>query len=104
VRRIGLITTAGSTAMILAVAGCSADPWTAERSRELGIDFRYHSGANGEKWLPEIMGAGVALIDIDNDGLLDLYFANGNDRLSSGEPDGSESRQPCLAPEERRLV
>jgi hypothetical protein len=42
-----------------------------------GIAFRHTSGAFGKKYLPETMGAGVVVIDVDNDGRQDLYFANG---------------------------
>ena len=36
--------------------------------------FRFHNGSRGQHDLPEIMGGGVALIDADGDGRLDLYF------------------------------
>lgn len=41
------------------------------------IDFRHVASPTALKYLPETMGAGVALIDIDNDGLLDVFFTNG---------------------------
>ncbi len=40
------------------------------------IGFRHNSGAFGKKYLPETMGSGLALFDYDNDGWLDLFFAN----------------------------
>lgn len=42
-----------------------------------GITFKHESSISAEKYLPESMGAGVALIDYDRDGLLDIYFVNG---------------------------
>jgi enediyne biosynthesis protein E4 len=42
-----------------------------------GIAFRHNSGAFGKKYLPETMGSGLALFDYDNDGWLDIFFANG---------------------------
>jgi hypothetical protein len=42
-----------------------------------GITFRHNSGAFGKKYLPETMGSGLALFDYDNDGWLDVFFANG---------------------------
>lgn len=44
---------------------------------ESGIDFVHVSGAAGEKLLPESMGGGVAVIDFDSDGDLDIIFVNG---------------------------
>ncbi|MFO0911292.1 MAG: VCBS repeat-containing protein, partial [Isosphaeraceae bacterium] len=42
-----------------------------------GLSFRYESGTRGRHDLPEIMGGGVALIDADADGRLDVYLTNG---------------------------
>ncbi len=39
-----------------------------------GIDFRHRSGASPAKHLPETMGAGLAWLDYDGDGWLDLYL------------------------------
>lgn len=46
-------------------------------TREAGIDFKHVSGAFGKKYLPETMGAGVAVLDHDGDGRPDLYFVGG---------------------------
>jgi len=42
-----------------------------------GIDFVHERGAEGEKLLPETMGAGVAFVDHDQDGDADLILVNG---------------------------
>ncbi len=42
-----------------------------------GIRFRHVNGATPEKLLPETMGAGVVVLDFDNDGKPDLLFLNG---------------------------
>ena len=49
-----------------------------------GVRFRHVSGAFGRKYLPETMGSGVVVLDVDGDGLQDLYFANG--RAWPGRP------------------
>jgi hypothetical protein len=43
-----------------------------------GIDFRRTSGADGRRFLPETMGGGVALWDVDGDGDLDLLLPDGD--------------------------
>jgi enediyne biosynthesis protein E4 len=48
-----------------------------EIARSAGIDFVHVSGATEAKHVPTAHGSGVALFDVDNDGKLDLYFANG---------------------------
>src|SRR5215217_1121223 len=43
----------------------------------LGIAFAHKNSATSNKYLVETMGGGVALLDYDNDGRLDLFFTNG---------------------------
>jgi hypothetical protein len=45
---------------------------------ESGIDFVHFNGMSGKFYFHEMMGAGVALFDYDNDGDLDIYFGQGN--------------------------
>src|SRR5690349_14971782 len=52
---------------------------------ESGITFRHDSGASPEKQMFETFGSGVGVIDFDNDGYPDLFFANGAD-LGHGRP------------------
>lgn len=42
-----------------------------------GIDFKHSASVTSIKYLPETMGAGVGLLDFDNDGRLDIFFTNG---------------------------
>jgi len=61
-----------------------------------GIRFKQESSRTSEKYLPESMGGGVAMLDYDNDGWLDLFFVNGAkllDPMSPGAlPDKSDPR------------
>lgn len=48
-----------------------------EVSADAGIDFVHVNGASGQKYFPETMGGGVAFLDYDGDGRLDVYLVNG---------------------------
>jgi enediyne biosynthesis protein E4 len=52
-----------------------------------GIDFKNENSATTNKYLVETMGGGVALLDYDNDGRLDVFFVNGA-RIDDPMPDG----------------
>ncbi len=42
-----------------------------------GLHFKHWNGASPEKYVLETMGSGVAFLDYNNDGLLDIYLVNG---------------------------
>jgi hypothetical protein len=56
-------------------------------ARTVGIDFEQANSATPNKYLLETMGGGVALLDYDNDGRLDVFFTNGA-RLEDPMPEG----------------
>ena len=47
-----------------------------------GIDVRHHAGRHADKWIPEIMGGGVALIDVDRNGALDIVTTDSGSLVS----------------------
>jgi hypothetical protein len=44
---------------------------------DTGLVFQHHNGATGQFYMPEIMGSGVALLDYDGDGDLDVFVIQG---------------------------
>ncbi len=54
-----------------------AKPLFRDAAAELGLKFQHFTGATGQLFMPEIMGAGGALFDYDGDGDLDVYLLQG---------------------------
>ena len=81
----------GANLLLLGVYGQQAGPAQVNRvqftevAAQSGITFRNENGASAEKYMVETFGSGVGVIDFDNDGLPDLFFANGAD-LAHGKP------------------
>jgi enediyne biosynthesis protein E4 len=59
-------------------AGAAPDPVTFEDvAARSGVNFVLRNSATGSKYLVETMIGGVAVLDYNDDGKLDLYFVNG---------------------------
>ena len=43
---------------------------------QTGIEFRHNDGSSGKYRIVEYVSTGLALLDYDGDGLIDIYFAN----------------------------
>ena len=54
------------------------NPPFVDRAQERGLAFRHFNGGGGERYIPEITGSGLALLDYDLDGDLDVYFLQGS--------------------------
>src|SRR5947209_12305951 len=48
-----------------------------EVSLPRGLDFTHRNSPTSQKYLIETMGGGVALLDYNNDGLLDIFLISG---------------------------
>src|SRR5438132_1731272 len=55
-------------------ARAAPDALFTEQAAATGLVFTHVNGATGRYYLPEVMGAGVALFDYDNDGDLDVFL------------------------------
>ncbi|MCA9286453.1 MAG: CRTAC1 family protein [Phycisphaerales bacterium] len=74
-----------TAAPIVQTAASTSKPPFVERAQEAGIDFVWRSGHRERFLHPEILGGGVALLDADGDGRLDIYLVQGGSLESSTE-------------------
>jgi len=92
-------TTRFPTLLSIAVAACSCSdstsspppgpPWFEECAVSAGLEFTHVSGHDAHFYMPEIMGGGAALFDMDGDGDLDAYLVQSGSLDRPGSPDGA---------------
>ncbi|HEY7575309.1 MAG TPA: VCBS repeat-containing protein, partial [Thermoanaerobaculia bacterium] len=68
----------GAALLLLAAAPATTpDVRFTDVAAAVGLGFEHANSATSNKYLLETMGGGVALLDFDNDGRLDVFFTNG---------------------------
>ncbi len=64
-------------------------PFFVDATEASGLVFHHHNSKTPRKYLPETMAGGVAVLDVDNDGWMDVFFVNGA-KLAVPHADGKE--------------
>ena len=84
------------TLPMLAAAAPAPEVRFADVTAAVGLTFTHANSATSNKYLIETMGGGVALLDYDRDGRLDVFFVNGA-RLEDPMPAGKmpDKRDPA---------
>ena len=82
--RLPIALTAALAAVITAVAVPSTGVKFTDITTASGIKFTHNAGKTGKKYLPETLGAGVAIFDADGDGWADILLINSKDWTPRG--------------------
>jgi hypothetical protein len=72
-----LITTGCGDQRTSPPAESKTSPWFTETAAQTGLAFEHFNGMSGRLYMAEILAPGVALLDFDNDGDLDIYVPQG---------------------------
>ena len=106
VRRLTAVGLAAAMALLphsAAETGPSGEAWFSDGTAAAGIDFIHFNGMSGRYDFAEIFAPGVALLDFDNDGDLDLYLPQGRPLDPAAPRDDAPAQQEAPFPLTDRL-
>jgi enediyne biosynthesis protein E4 len=86
----------GALLLLAAAPATTPEVRFTDVARVVGIGFEQANSATSNKYLLETMGGGVALLDYDNDGRLDVFFTNGaklDDPMPAGKAADKSDRR-----------
>jgi enediyne biosynthesis protein E4 len=67
---------ATGSAVVVTILIAASGPGMLQITKPAGLNFVHRNSPTSQKYLIETMGGGVALLDYNNDGLLDIFFVN----------------------------
>ncbi len=67
-----------------------------------GLLFKHQDGSDGNRYLIELMGAGICSFDADGDGLVDVFMLNGYE-LTHGGQRNPEDKSSCTLFKNREI-
>ena len=92
----GLTTLCILHATPLVAQEAAALPAFVDQRTEAGVDFKHHANPTSDKYLVETMGGGVALLDYDHDGRLDIFFVNSGSFAKSDVGVAVDRAEPAI--------
>ena len=91
-RPLGCVVWLGLT-LVMGCAQPDSSAWFLEDARKRGLNFEHRSGFDGPALIPEIVGGGAALADVDGDGDVDAYLVQSGWNLAHGPQSDSPANQ-----------
>jgi len=72
--------------LCVTAAGAPAEDIFTDITASAGIHWKHSNGESQDRFLLEAMGGGVAFLDFDNDGLMDIFLVTGGETPRGKSP------------------